>query len=139
MEAIFANPQRRVGIADTTPAFQYSSPKGGIADYSGSNGLLSPSNLSPYFDAIAGALQTHDVEPHPSDIRFPASRMVERNQVWAASVFILGCQDIRYLNVPRTAGAFRIFMAGFDASSSAMRLGTVATRFVLIRLRIAVM
>ena len=57
MEAIFANPQRRVGIADTTPAFQYSSPKGGIADYSGSNGLLSPSNLSPYFDAIAGALQ----------------------------------------------------------------------------------
>jgi hypothetical protein len=54
-------------------------------------------------------------------------------------VFILGCQDIRYLNVPSTAGAFSIFMAGFDASSSAMRLGTVATRLVLIRLRIAVM
>jgi hypothetical protein len=34
--------------------------------------------------------------------------------------------------------AFRIFMAGFDASSSAMRLCTVATRFVRIRLRIAV-
>jgi hypothetical protein len=49
VEAIFANPQRRVGIADPTPAFQYSSPKGGIADYSGSNGLMSPSNLSPVF------------------------------------------------------------------------------------------
>jgi hypothetical protein len=48
VEAIFANSQRRVGIADTTSAFQHSSPKGGIADYSGSNGLMSPSNLSPH-------------------------------------------------------------------------------------------
>ena len=77
-------------------------------------------------------------ELHAIDIRFPASRTIARNQVWAASVFIRGCQDIRYLKVPTTAGAFRNFMSGFEASSSAMRLGTVATRFVPTRLRIAV-
>ena len=71
------------------------------------------------------------------DIRLPASRIVERNQLWAASVFILGCHAIKYLNVPSAAGAFKIFMAGFKASASAMRRGTVAIKFVPIRPRTA--
>src|SRR5215469_8727548 len=37
--------------------------------------------------------------------------------VWAASVFIRGCHDIRYLNLPSTDGALTIFMVPFDASS----------------------
>ena len=92
--------------------------------------------MSSLFDAIT-AKKMSKREPHAIDICFPASRMVERSQIWAASEFILGCQVIRYLKVPSTAGAFNIFMAGFDASASAMRRGTVAIRFVPIRLRIA--
>jgi hypothetical protein len=47
--------------------------------------------------------------------------MVERSQVGAASVFVLGRQAIKYSNVPSTAGAVKIFVAGFDASAAAMR------------------
>src|ERR1700691_3647350 len=90
-----------------------------------------------YQSTVGGIRLLRDANLQAIGIRFPASRIVERNQVWAASVFIRGCQDIRYWNVPSTAGAFRIFMAGFDAASSAMRRGTVATRFVPVRLCIA--
>ena len=64
---------------------------------------------------------------HWADIPFPASRMIDRNQVCAASVFIRGCQAMKYLNVPSTAGALTIFKEAFEASNSAMSLGTVAT------------
>jgi len=56
---------------------------------------------------------------------FPASRMIDRNQMCAASVFIRGCQAIRYLNVPSAAGASTILSDGFEASNCAMRRGTV--------------
>jgi hypothetical protein len=122
LERISAIVSGRLPEAD----FPYQPPDGRIADYSGSGGLTRP-NVYPRSDAITRHMSI--CELHAIEIRFPASRMVERSQVWAASVFILGSHDIRYLNVLRTAGAFRIFLAGFDASCSAMRRGTVATRF----------
>jgi hypothetical protein len=49
--------------------------------------------------------------------------MIVRNQMCAASVLIRGCQAIKYLNVPSTAGAPGSRKEGFDPSNSAMRLG----------------
>jgi hypothetical protein len=44
---------------------------------------------------------------------------------------------MKYLNVPSTAGALTIFKEAFEASNSAMSLGTVATKSVPITLRMA--
>ena len=99
-------------------------------------GLL-PSPTAPH-PGMVSAFNRRSRHLHSSDICLPASRMTERNQTCAASVFIRGCQDMRYLNLPSTSGAFRIFSAGLEASNSAIRLGTVATKVVPARLRIAV-
>ena len=73
----------------------------------------------------------------PIVISLPASRMMDRSQVCPASEFMRGCHAIRYLNVPNTGGALSILRAGLLTSNSATRLGTVATRFVPMRHRIA--
>jgi len=42
-------------------------------------------------------------ELHTIGIRVTASGTLERNQVWAESVFIRGCQDMRYLKGPQSS------------------------------------
>jgi hypothetical protein len=107
-------------------------------DYCGPIRVTSPGNSVSAFRRDYTCCKRQGANLQTIDICFPASRMVERNQVWAASVFILGCHDIRYLNLASTGGALSVFIALFDASSSAMRRGTVATRLVPAKLRIAV-
>src|ERR1700722_7393956 len=65
-----------------------------------------------------------------SERTFAVSRIARRSHRWAASVFMRGCQAIRYLNLPSTSGGLSIFIAGLFDSNPARRLGTVASNGV---------
>jgi hypothetical protein len=74
---------------------------------------------------------------HFVEMAFPASRMIDRNQMCAASVCILSCQIMTYLNEPSAAGPSRILVTFLGASSSAIRRGTVAIMSVPAATRMA--